>query len=51
MRIAVIGATGRIGRAVVSHLKARHEVIEVAHNHGDYQVRISNRGFKLYDQL
>jgi NAD(P)-dependent dehydrogenase (short-subunit alcohol dehydrogenase family) len=42
MRIVVIGATGTIGRAVVTHLKARHEVIQVAHREGDYRVDVSS---------
>jgi NAD(P)-dependent dehydrogenase (short-subunit alcohol dehydrogenase family) len=43
MRIAVIGSTGTIGRAVVSHLAPRHEVIQVAHSRGDYRVDLASR--------
>src|SRR5689334_3022058 len=42
MKIIVIGGTGIIGKAVVDELKTRHTVITVAHNHGDFQVDITN---------
>ncbi|HJT19239.1 MAG TPA: short chain dehydrogenase [Nitrospira sp.] len=42
MRIVVIGATGTIGRAVVSRLASRHEVIHVAHSQGDYRVDLAS---------
>lgn len=42
MRIAVIGSTGTIGRAVVSHLAPRHEVIQVGHSRGDYRVDLAS---------
>jgi NAD(P)-dependent dehydrogenase (short-subunit alcohol dehydrogenase family) len=37
-KVVVIGATGTLGRAVASELKARHEVIEVGATRGAYQV-------------
>jgi NAD(P)-dependent dehydrogenase (short-subunit alcohol dehydrogenase family) len=37
-KIVVIGATGTLGRAVSTELKARHEVIEVGATRGQYQV-------------
>jgi NAD(P)-dependent dehydrogenase (short-subunit alcohol dehydrogenase family) len=37
-KIVVIGATGTIGRAVVSSLGARHDVIEVGSTRGAYRV-------------
>lgn len=42
MRIVVIGSTGTIGRAVVSHLASRHDVIQVAHSRGDYRVDLES---------
>ncbi|HEU4685153.1 MAG TPA: short chain dehydrogenase [Nitrospira sp.] len=53
MRILVIGATGTIGRAVVSHLKVRHEVIQVSHSHGDYRVDLESADSirALYDRV
>ncbi|HEY0510253.1 MAG TPA: short chain dehydrogenase [Thermoanaerobaculia bacterium] len=38
MRIIVIGATGTIGKAVVKALSGRHEVVQVGHRGGEYQV-------------
>jgi NAD(P)-dependent dehydrogenase (short-subunit alcohol dehydrogenase family) len=40
MRIIVIGATGTIGKAVVEALEGRHEVVRVAHRHGERRVDI-----------
>ncbi|MGA7778145.1 MAG: short chain dehydrogenase [Paraburkholderia sp.] len=37
-KIVVIGATGTLGQAVSTELKARHEVIEVGATRGQYQV-------------
>ena len=37
-RIVVIGATGTLGQAVASELKARHEVIEVGATRGAHRV-------------
>lgn len=42
MRIIVIGATGTIGKAIVSELKPRHEIIQAGFSHGDIQVDINN---------
>jgi NAD(P)-dependent dehydrogenase (short-subunit alcohol dehydrogenase family) len=42
MRIVVIGSTGTIGRAVVSHLASRHEVIQVGHRRGDDRVDLAS---------
>ncbi len=53
MRIVVIGATGTIGRAVVSALASRHEVIAAAHRHGDYRVDLASAESirALYDKV
>ena len=41
MKVVVIGATGNIGRAIVTELGARHEVIEVGKTRGQQQVDIA----------
>src|SRR3954464_4514598 len=43
MRIAVIGATGTIGSAVVETLSNEHEGIAVGHKSGKYTVDISSQ--------
>lgn len=43
MRIMVVGATGTIGRAVVTALADRHEVVAVGNTRGDYQVDLAAR--------
>ncbi|SFH64711.1 NAD(P)-dependent dehydrogenase, short-chain alcohol dehydrogenase family [Collimonas sp. OK307] len=42
MKIAVIGATGTIGKAVVALLTNRHEIIEVGNSSGQYQVDMTD---------
>lgn len=42
MRILVVGATGTIGKAVVSALSARHEVIAASHNRAAERVDVSD---------
>lgn len=42
MKIIVIGGTGTLGKAVVTELAKRHEVIVVGRNNGDIQVDITN---------
>jgi NAD(P)-dependent dehydrogenase (short-subunit alcohol dehydrogenase family) len=51
MRIIVIGATGTIGKAVVEALRGKHEVVQVGHRHGDYQVDLADKGAieRLYE--
>ena len=44
MRIIVVGATGTIGKAVVAALAKRHEVVQVGHRGGEYQVDLTDRG-------
>ncbi|PAJ73838.1 short chain dehydrogenase [Pseudoalteromonas sp. NBT06-2] len=43
MKIAVIGASGSVGKAVVELLEIEHEVIKLGSNHGDIKLDISNR--------
>jgi NAD(P)-dependent dehydrogenase (short-subunit alcohol dehydrogenase family) len=38
MKIAVIGATGTVGKAICAELKPRHEVIEIGATRGAHQV-------------
>ena len=38
MKIIIIGATGTIGKAVAERLSNKHDIIEVGHRDGDYQV-------------
>lgn len=40
MKIAVIGATGTVGRAVCAELEARHEVIEIGATRGTHRVNL-----------
>ena len=49
MKVVVIGATGTIGKAVVSELSSRHEVITVGKNSGDFQCDCTNE--KQIDKL
>ena len=44
MRIIVIGATGTIGKAVVEALRGKHDVVQVGHESGDYQVDLADKG-------
>jgi NAD(P)-dependent dehydrogenase (short-subunit alcohol dehydrogenase family) len=44
MRIIVVGATGTIGKAVVKALAGRHEVVQVGHRGGEYQVDLADKG-------
>ncbi len=51
MRIIVIGATGTIGKAVVEALQGKHEVVQVGHRNGEYQVDLADKGSieRLYE--
>lgn len=53
MKIAVIGATGTIGQAIVSELSSRHELFSIGHSSGDIQVDITNQEsiHQMYQQL
>ncbi|HWA46864.1 MAG TPA: short chain dehydrogenase [Dongiaceae bacterium] len=42
MKIILVGASGTIGKAVDSELSARHEVVRVNRNSGDFQVDIAD---------
>jgi len=43
MRIIVVGATGTIGKAIVAALAGRHEVVQVGHRGGEYQVDLADK--------
>ena len=53
MRIIVIGATGTIGKAVVEALRGKHDVVQVGHESGDYQVDLADKGSieRLYEAV
>ena len=53
MRIIVIGATGTIGTAVVEALRGKHDVVQVGHEGGDYQVDLADKGSieRLYESV
>ena len=53
MKIIVIGATGTIGKHVVTLLEKGHAVIKVGHRNGDYQVDIASKDSieKLFKQV
>lgn len=38
MRVIAVGATGRIGSAVVAVLAKRHDVVKVGYHDGNFQV-------------
>ena len=42
MRIVVVGASGTIGKAVATHLGARHEIVRVTRKSGDIKVDITS---------
>jgi NAD(P)-dependent dehydrogenase (short-subunit alcohol dehydrogenase family) len=42
MRVAVIGASGTIGSAVVAALSAHYEVVRVTHSKGEYRVDLAD---------
>ena len=42
MKILLIGASGTVGSAVDKELSARHEIIRIGRNSGDFQVDISD---------
>lgn len=43
MRILVIGASGTIGKAVVTALNSDHEVVTANHSSGDFQVNLESK--------
>jgi NAD(P)-dependent dehydrogenase (short-subunit alcohol dehydrogenase family) len=53
MRIIVIGATGTIGKALVEALRGKHDVVQVGHESGDYQVDLADKGSieRLYEAV
>ena len=53
MKIVVIGASGTIGKAVVSTLAGQHDIIQVGKQHGEHQVDItsSNSIRQLFEHI
>ena len=53
MRILVVGATGIIGRAVVSALEPRHEVVPVSHRSGPLTLDLADSASiqRLYEKV
>jgi NAD(P)-dependent dehydrogenase (short-subunit alcohol dehydrogenase family) len=53
MKIILIGASGTIGKAVDAELSARHEVVRVNRNSGDFQADIADLKSieRLYGQI
>jgi len=43
MKIILIGASGDIGKAALSELSTRHEIITVGRNSGDIKADIADR--------
>lgn len=42
MKIILVGATGTVGQAVHEELGRRHEIVSVAHTHGDIQLDMTD---------
>lgn len=42
MKVIVIGATGKVGKAAVTELSERHSIIKVGNQNGDFKVDITN---------
>src|SRR5229473_1945716 len=42
MKIVVVGATGTIGKFVVTALQGRHEIVKVGNRGGDHQVDVTD---------
>src|ERR1700742_3531604 len=53
MKIAVIGATGTVGRAIAAELKARHEVFEIGATRGAHRVDLLDLASikRLFDEI
>ncbi len=53
MKVVVVGATGVLGRAVVTELETRHEVVRVGHTRGEIQADITDSDSirSLFDQI
>ena len=43
MKIAIVGASGTIGKAVVKRLEKEHEVIKMGRSSGDVLIDMSSR--------
>ena len=53
MRILIVGASGDVGRAVVSALRDRHEIITAGRKSGDFQIDMTKPKSvqRLYDKV
>ncbi len=53
MKVVVIGATGTVGKAVVTALGDRHEIVKVGSKSGDHQVDITDGASirRLFEKL
>lgn len=53
MKVVIVGASGTIGKAIVSELAPRHEIVKVGKNSGDFKCDIVKEDTirKLFDDI